>query len=439
MVDQSIDRGAKVEDGTVYALFPEVSREFYEECLRKPGEERRIKVSSTLDMDQAGLTGAIREGIQKAEAIVADLTGGYSEVMCQLSLARGLKDVSKLVVICSADEPESNVSDYSVLFDVGKIHRYDPNSLPKLSSHLTSELTKALKRRPPDQIISDMNARKMVKAAIDYARKGEHFAARTFFEKADEKVPDHWYILMNWAISLREDGEAEEARSKLRRAEMEAEFDEHRADVFIELALVESQDKEISKAEDFFEKAKKADKKKRRIYIAWASVLDHHKFTEKAVARIGELIEMVGSDEESNLLLSYYVTKLGTPGFDLSFEKFRRKQARVEQVSVRADPKPIPKNTVGQTDSDIHHIPHRISWVDFSRRYVGKNVYGQVKNVHSQHGVFIYIASFVGLLHRQQLGSDFQRRFRAGQEVAVQVYACRVKGDKKEINLNPAV
>lgn len=420
------DQKPGVVDGTVYGLFPEGSRMLYEECISGLAEERKVNLSSTLDSKVTDIAEQVWKKIHTAEVVMADITGYDLQVMCEIGMARGLKDAKKIVLLCSEATFEAQETRLPLDLRGLTIQLYDEDNFLQIRQDLSAILNDSLRNRAPVEPIKDYNVRQLVKKAVKNTHISDYVVAEVLFKQADEQLPDHWNIHMQWGVMLREKGDFPEAREYLRKAEQEAEFDEHKAEVYIEQAILEFRDKEASKAEGLFERAKSTDKKNRRLYIVWADVMDQLGMPERAVGRIADLMDAVGKDEETAILTRYYSNKLNNPHFTTSLEEFKKQQqmagARTAHQEPRSAPPPKAKTTRPQVG--IKPIPNKITWPQFKREFRGTVVEGIVKNVHSGLGVFVYLGNFKGLLHKKHLTRGFKSLYSKGDKLNVKILRC---------------
>ncbi len=431
----------EVVDGTVYGLFPESSRRLYEECIADLAAERKVKISSSLDTKVTDIAEQVWKKIRTAEVVMADITGFDLQVVCEIGMARGLKDSKKLILLCSREAFEDQESKLPLDLRSLDIQLYDETNFVQLRQNLAASLNDSLKNRAPVEPIEDLNIRQLVQRAIKNIQGRDFITAEVLFRRADEKLPDHWYIHLQWGVMLREKGDLTEARDYFGKAEQQAEFDENRAEVYIEQAILEFRDKEASRAEGLFERARSIDKKNRRLYIVWADIMDQLGVPVKALGCVAALMEAVGTDDETTLLTQYYSNRLANPAFTMSLEEFKKQRQVVETRSPRRDPPPArPEGRPARPPSGPRKsIPNKISWTEFKRDFTGARVEGVVKNAHPGFGVFVYLGDFKGLIHKQHLGDGFASEYNQGDRVTVWIRSCYLLPDQKQaIELVPA-
>ena len=432
----------KVVEGTVFGLFPETSRVLYEECIAGLAAERKVNLSSTLDSKVAEYAEQVWKNIQTAEVVMADITGYDLQIMCEIGMARALKGTKKLVLLCSEAKYEEQKARLPLDLHGLKIQHYDEDNFVQIRQDLSAILSDSLKNRAPVEPIHDLKARQLVEKAVKNTRNEDYEVAKILFRQADEQLPGHWHIHMQWGVMLREKGDFPEARNYFRTAEQETEFDEQKAEVYIEHAILEFLDKEASKAEGLFERAKSTDKKNRRLYIVWADVMDQLGWPVKALGRVTDLMETVGKDPETALLSQYYSKKLNDPLFTMSLGEFRKQQLIVEAPIPHREPRSErqPRRKVRTPQIGVKRIPNNISWPDFQREFRGKVVEGIVKDVHSGIGVFVYLGNFKGLMHKKHLGKDFRHEYQGGDKLNVKILRCYIRREDRveAIELKPA-
>src|SRR5256885_6496764 len=105
------------------------------------------------------------------------------------------------------------------------------------------------------------------------------------------------------------------------------EFDDEKAFIYTEIAVLHQIDRRYADAEDWFRKAERADPENNRLYIAWADYYDELGDHLNAQAKIGGALARMGKGREGDpsyqqLLLrhDYYNRKIRDASYKRTFE-----------------------------------------------------------------------------------------------------------------------
>ena len=404
-----------MEPGYVFTLLPEKTKNIYQEYVKKAADSLGLRCESFLDFKQPG--DAFRDilvRIQKAEILVYDISDLTPNVMWELGLGLAIKDAERVIVI-------REKSDSSLPFDIYSLRvsaQYDPNSEESLSDlsktlrELMQKINKAGSRKAP---IQSPEVKSLLDNALRAVERKEWIAAEALFQTMDAREPDNWYIHNQWGIMHRSKGEFEAAGPKFNQALKHTDFDDEKAFIYTEIAVLHQMSRRYADAEDWFRKAEKADSENNRLYIAWAEYHDELGDYFNAQAKIaGALARIRRKDDDPNfkelmLRRAYYDRKIESPTYTKSFEQFKREEGRRPQ-----EPKPPEWPENGR-------LPYNIGWEAIVDSHVGSVVEGDISNI-TELGIFVRLCrEFTGLIFWKNLMEGFGERFSRNQKVKVRI------------------
>lgn len=436
---------AQVEQGFIYCLLPRDSKELFEQGIEVVAQEMsadrlQIKAKSNLDFDPGDIAEQVWTNIQKAEVVLVDLTNYDPQVMCEVGISLSIKDSRKIVLLRDIEMTDQD-SDTPVDLKGLSITHYDRRDLTKLKNKLRDRLHKSIDAGPAPPVLPTLEARQIVDEAIANTRSQRWPLAEFLFQQIDEKIPDNWYILTQWGIMYREKGDFPKAEELLLRAAQNASYDEYKASVLVEQALLAFAQRKIERAGGLFGAARTADPTNRQVYVAWAEVYDKLDAPERSLGQIAELLKVRGKqDEEALILMEFYSRRTSDRSFKVSLEDFKKAWHAGNFSKPSKTSTPTPGGTTARDDHQVRAVPERIPWPAFATQYKGALVMVEVKNVHPLIGVFFRVnPDFVGLLPKSKAGSDFQTRFSAGQKIRVKICDIYLRQDgNRAIDLIPA-
>jgi len=320
--------------GMCLLSFPEEAKDIYLDYLRPTAESLGLRCESLVDFKAPGdVLPHILSQIQKAEILVFDITECTPDVMLQLGLALAIKDPERVIVIREKSDEPLPLDIYSHCLTL----EYDRNSEESFSN-LTATLREVLNRtsrsfRKPR--IESPETVALFKGALNAIEKGQWVPAQALFEIMDSKEPENWFIYNQWGIMLRAKGnEFEAASDRFNKALTFTEFDEEKAFIYTELAVLNQKNRKYDEAVDWFKKAERADSKNSRLCLAWAEYYDELRDYFSAQAKIGGALARIVKDEsdpnyrELMLRYDYYAKKITTPTYRKKFEQFKSEQMR---------------------------------------------------------------------------------------------------------------
>src|SRR5438270_1619612 len=305
-----------VEPGYVFSLLPEKTKDIYHQYVKKAADSLGLRCESFLDFTHPG--DALRDilaSIQKAEILIYDITDLTPNVMWELGLGLAIKDAERVIII-------REDSDCSLPFDIYS-HRvsfqYDLSSeenLSKLYKTLRDEMEKITRASRKKAPIQSPEVKSLLDNTLKAVERKEWIAAEALFQTMDAREPENWYIYNQWGIMHRSKGEFEAASPKFNQALTFTNFDDEKAFIYTELAVLHQMSRRYKDAEDWFRKAEKADSENNRLYIAWAEYHDELGDYFSAQAKInGALGRLKHKEDDPNfkeLMLrhAYYDRKI---------------------------------------------------------------------------------------------------------------------------------
>jgi hypothetical protein len=427
-----------VQPGFVFVMLPEKCRDIYYGHVKQVTEALGLQCDSFLDRKSPeDALEAVVEGIQKAEILICDITDFMPNVMWELGVGSALKDAEKVIVIREDTKTPLpfNISSNRVTY------QYDPasqESLGELSKTLKEVLQKVIRPIKPPRIKSP-EVISLFKGTLDAVEKGQWVTAEALFQIMDSKEPKNWYIYNQWGMMLRAKGdEVEAATDRFNKALTFTEFDDDKAFVYTELAILNQKSRKYSEAEDWFKRAERADNKNSRLYIAWAEYYDELGDYFNAQAKIGGalgLLRLKADDPEYKEFMvrhEYYGRKI--LGYRKTLEIFLGEKVRDERKQPLLESKPVKQNGSGSSGSSL---PYDINWQDLMNNYLNAVVEGEISNINA-YGVFVRLSrEFTGLVYHRNLSSDYGDRYSRNQRVKVRITKAFVddKDQKPKIDL----
>jgi len=326
--------------------------------------------------------------------------------MWELGVGLATKDAERVIVIREKTDEDLpfNIYSHRVTF------QYDPKSeesLIELHKTLREEMQKINKASSRKAPIQSPEVKALLDNALKAVERKEWIAAEALFQTMDTREPDNWYIYNQWGIMHRSKGEFEAAAPKFNQALKYTDFDDERAFIYTEIAVLHQMNRKYSEAEEWFKRAEKADSENNRLYIAWAEYYDELGDYFNAQAKIGgALAKIKRKDDDPNykeLMLrhDYYGLKIKTPTYRRTFEQFKRRP-------LGSDP-PEPNG---------NRLPYDISW-DMIVTKTGATVEGEISNI-TELGIFVRLSrEYTGLIHWRNLMEGFGEKYSKTQKIKV--------------------
>ena len=408
LIKEFLDSNPKkaFEPGYVFTLLPEETADIYREHVKKAAESLGLTCQSFLDFSHPGdALRDILEGIQKAEILIYDISGLTANVMWELGVGLAIKDAERVIVIREKSETglPFNIYSHRVTF------QYEPDSeesLVELQKTLREEMQKINKASSRKAPIQSPEVKALLDNALKAVERKEWIAAEALFQTMDAREPDNWYIHNQWGIMHRSKGEFESAAPKFNQALKFTDFDDEKAFIYTEIAVLHQMNRKYSDAEEWFKKAEKADSENNRLYIAWAEYYDELGDHFNAQAKIGGALARIKrkdddpSYKELMLRHDYYGLKIKNPAYTKSFEQFKRR------------PGPDLPEPNG------NRLPYDINWETIADK-IGATVEGEISNI-TELGIFVRLSrEFTGLIHWRNLMEGYGEKYSKAQKIRV--------------------
>lgn len=405
-----------IHPGYVFALFPEKAKSVYHDYVKKAADSLDLRCESVFDLKGPGdALHDILARIQKAEILVYDISDLTPNVMWELGVALAIKDAERVIVI--REETESslpfNIYSHRISF------QYNPNSeesLAELYKTLREVMQRIIRTRSRVRMgpIQRAEVKGLLETALKAVETKEWIVAEALFQTMDAREPENWFIHNQWGIMLRSKNELEAASDRLNKALTFTDSDDEKAFIYTELGVLNQMSQRHADAEDWFQKAEKADSGNNRLYIAWAEFYDHLGDYFSAQAKISGALARIkqgGNDPHYRELMlrnDYYAKKIKSPTYRKSFEQFKRDVAR-PQASAPPD---------GQESG---RLPYNISWDAIVDNHVGAVVEGEISNI-TELGIFVKLSrEFTGLIFWKNLMDGFEEKFSKNQRIRVRI------------------
>lgn len=387
-----------VDYNYVFVLLKEEFIPTYEEYIKKPLGDNKLKCESAFDIQSPGeIMSDLWARIQQAHVVIIDISGFTPNLMYELGVVLTVKE--RVIVIC--DETQSSTD--NLPFNIGHVRvlSFDPSKLEAFSHQLIYQVNEIASEgrdiTSPEFLVEG------VKDWIETAknlREANTSSALQLIESADEEEPDHWYIYMEWGVTLTMGNKLELGIEKLEQALSLAKFNPQQALVLQQIAWIHQQHKNYDRADGFFRKAEDKNARKPELYVSWAKLHEDRGDFNDAIRTISKAIELSDKDAYKKRL-AYYTERMLNPTSKLSFEDW---------IKQRGKKKAKPVNTS----------------VDF-RRFTqenrpGSTVQGRVEHVHPTIGVFVELyPGFSGLIKRRDLPPNYYEHgvFEKGQSIPV--------------------
>lgn len=434
-VKEFLDANPKlIEPGYVFTLLPEKTKDIYHGYVKRAADSLGLKCESFLDFTHPG--DAFRDilaRIQKAEILIYDITDFTPNVMWELGLGLAIKDAERVIVIraeCESSLPFDIYSHrVSFQYDSG-----DEENLGELYKTLREEMQKINKASSRKAPIESPEVKSLLDNALQAVERKEWIAADALFQTMDAREPENWYIYNQWGIMHRSKGEFEAASPKFNQALKYTDFDDEKAFIYTELAVLHQMSRRYKDADEWFRKAEKADSENNRLYIAWAEYHDELGDYFSAQAKISGALAKIGkrkddpSYKELMLRHAYYDKKINVPDYRKTFDQFKREEGR--PVRERR-PEPAGREENG------NRLPYDIRWEDLTSEYVGKVVEGEISNITEQFGIFVKLSrEFSGLVHWKYLPDGYGEKFSLRQRIKVRITKTFINSrDKRQVDL----
>jgi hypothetical protein len=404
-----------IEPGYVFTLLPEKAKDIYNEYVKKTAESLGLRCESFLDLKHPG--DALRDiltRIQKAEILVYDISDFTPNVMWELGLGLAIKDAERVIVIREESDASLpfNIYSHRVSFQYDAHSEESLNELFKTLRDVMQRINKASSRKAP---IQSPEVKSLLDNALKSVERKEWIAAEALFQTMDAREPDNWYIYNQWGIMHRSKGEFEAASPKFTQALKYTDFDDEKAFIYTEIAVLHQMSRRYTDADDWFRKAEKADSENNRLYIAWAEYYDELGDYFSAQAKIGGALARIKQRKEDDpnyneLMLrhAYYERKIKNPSYKKSFDQFKRETGRPTEPA----PDDWPVNG---------RLPYNIAWDAIVDDHIGKVVEGEISNI-TELGIFVRLCrEFTGLIFWKNLREGFGENFSKNQRVKVRI------------------
>jgi tetratricopeptide (TPR) repeat protein len=287
----------------------------------------------------------------------------------------------------------------------------------KILREVMQKINRASSRKPPIQSPEVMS---LLSGALDDVENKKWVPAEALFQTMDAKEPENWYIYNQWGIMLRSKGGAfEAANEKFIKALAFTDFDDEKAHIYTELAVLSQTNRKYSEADEWFRKAERSDSENDRLYIAWAAYHDELGDQFNAQARIagalGKLKYKEDDPKYKELMLrhAYYDRKIRNKDYKRTFAQFIRETRDTREQRPQGPRPPMERNGGG--------LPYNISWEDLTANYVGSVVEGEISNI-TEHGIFVRLSrEFTGLIFWRNLMEGYGEKFSKYQKVKVKI------------------
>lgn len=406
-----------VQQGHVFALLPEKARDIYYGRVKKAADSLGLRCESFLDYNEPkDALQQIIEGIQKAEILIYDISDFTANVMWELGVGLAIKDAERVIVIREKDDSALPFNIYSHRVS----YQYDPGSeesleeLYKTLRDVMQKINRASSRKAPIQSPEVMS---LLSGALDDVEKKKWVPAEALFQMMDVKEPRNWYIYNQWGIMLRAKGEFEAASDRFNKALTFTDYDDEKAFIYTELAVLSLRHRKYKEAEDWFKRAERADSENDRLYIAWAEyhdeLGDHFNAQARIAGALGRLKYKEDDPKYKELMLrhAYYDRKIREKGYTKTFDQFVR-EARSGRGSAGPPARPSPNG---------NGLPYDIGWDELVKDFGGAVVEGEISNI-TEHGIFVRLCrQFTGLVFWKHLGEGYEKQFSRNQRVKVRI------------------
>ena len=259
------EKAYPTDDKRVYAIVAEPQREICDEHIVPACHARDFKCKSRLEVVPPTPASVWAE-LQQSRVVVADITDLNPEVLCELGIAISQRERRDIILLRQSASSGKGIAPVPRHLEMLQRVDYGEGSLPDLQTQLGDLLSNAgAQEKGP--VIADLEAQKLVRTARMRAREQDWVSAEVLFRAADEKEPHNWYILLNWAVMLRDQTEYSIAEKKLDEALECCSRDEDRAQVYSDRALlVYRKDRDSIAAERWFNRAVSADSRSKRVF-----------------------------------------------------------------------------------------------------------------------------------------------------------------------------
>ncbi len=436
---QIIESGlTPVQPDYVFVLLTEKTKEVYEGFVKKAAERLGLTCESFIDFKRPGnaLT-EVLEGIKKAEILIYDITDFTPNVMWELGVGLTIKDEDKVIVICEKSDKQIPFNIYS--HRISFYNAADQDNLDELRDTLIDSMRNIRKTSRGNNPIQSREVRKLVETSIKAIKDRDWILAEVLFKEMDSKEPNNWFIHNQWGIMFRSKNEFETAISKFNQAIQYTNYEDQKANIYIELAILNKMNGNHGEAEVWFKKGEKADSKNNKLYIEWAEFYDELGNYFEAQGRIGNVLarmrDMEPDFEEFKLRHNYYHKKINE-GYKKSFAEFKMEELRKKR---RDDFNKVPEGPAtemksksqsmglnpqlpGQFSTGNGKLPWTTNWEDIRKYHLGTIVEGLVSGVSRDLGVFVQLSSdCTGLIFWKNLQPGYEKQFSRNQPVRVKI------------------
>lgn len=416
-----------VDNGTVCAIMPQSKKGVYEDCIRKAADTLKFRCDSILSLGEKRKVDDVWEKIGRAELIISDFSNGDPITVFQTAVALSQKDKDSVCIICDKDLDRA----FKSIFKGVSIIRYNTESLEDLRDQV-SKVIQSVDRKRSGTIdipnFKSIESEGILENAIKASRKEDWSTAQILFKNVSEKEEGHWYVMMKWGIMYREKQDWARAEKKFQEAEEVARYDDHKASVYIERAIMYQKSDKIDEADSWFAKAQKADSNNTRLYFAWAKFWDEKGKANRALEKMLYIINNIDTkNEAAKNKLEYFSKKVQDTEYSLTYSQFINKK----KAAYRGSELPIRPDRPLRSYFNISTCTRE----ELLKIGAGKKVTGIVRNL-PDYGVIVNLSrDYHGLIHEKNLAENWSRKFFKGQRVKVKISRVYEEGKKIKIQL----
>lgn len=366
-----------LEPNTAFVLLVTQSEDIYNNSIKKALKHFEFEVESFLDLYTAGDTlNQIWERMQKAEVIIADITGLRPNIMYELGIAMSIKEEENVIIVYQLDDENLDLP-----FDIAhlRVTTYQGENLEELEKKLIHVLKKIQKPLPRPRI-REPKVRNLMENAISLRKDRQYVAAKTLFTQMDILESKNWYIYNEWGRLFREQKDIDAALQKYAKAVEYSQRNDELTQVYIEKALLyKIFPNKHQQTEEWFEKARKLGENNKELYIIWAEYFAELGHYHQAIDKINQILISGSKDVDAKLLFKFYNQKLDNK-FKGDFEDFKKMlQKEQEKSSLSLAKMPLQSPLPWEVEDDELHT------------FVGKVVEGRI-NGFKDFGIFVSLS-----------------------------------------------
>lgn len=410
---------AQEEPGYIFTLLPSEFAEHVNTCIKNPLEQIVAEggnaiCESYLDFKPGkDHLEEIWQGIQRANIVVANITGFKPSVMLELGVALVKKENVFLIAERKQDEKIQlpfNISTLGVKF-------YEPDKLEELSNWLTKEIKKILSHEGP---ILPPDAVRLMHTIQKHRRNEDFDTVFILFEKINQISENNWYIFKEWGITYEKLKHYDEAISKLNIALEYATSDKQKSEIYTALGTVYRKHEKTNLALTSFQKAENLDSDSAELYDKWAFLYYTMGNFQEATNKMMTAVKRDADNMEYGYKLQYYTKRFSNRNFRMSLREY------LLEVTQTYASRPVEKISASSDRTRNDKVTDR-RFKNFASKYNAKNrdeVEGVISNVVSHLGVFVdFPEGVTGLIFRRFLPPNFDvgNKFRKGDKIRTKV------------------